>query len=95
MAKTDVENVRKAQKVPVLATGAGLDTGFGDPIRRHDHDRGQRCGERAAAPRRFGREAADGQIRGRPRLCAQKLAALVRRDRMTVAEIRHAGKTKT
>lgn len=57
MAKTDIENVRKARKVPVLATGADLDTGFGDPIFRHDDDEGQRRGKRAAAPRRFGREA--------------------------------------
>lgn len=54
MAKTDIENVRKARKVPVLATGADLDTGFGDPIFRHDGDEGP----------------ADGKIRGLPRLFA-------------------------
>lgn len=65
MGMTDIENARKAWKVPILRIGTGLDIPIGDPIGRHDRHQGQRRVHRAAALLRSGRQ---GDRRKEPRL---------------------------
>lgn len=65
MRLADIENARKAWKVPILGVGTGLDIPIGDPIGRHDYHQGQRRVHRAAAPLRSGRQ---GDRRKEPRL---------------------------